>query len=175
MKVLFAPFSFKKKEAPGFTHMDKAGNARMVDVSQKADTDRRAAAVGRIRMSAACFEAVAQGAVKKGDVLAVAQVAGIMACKRTNELIPLCHCLNLTQAGVTFRLLPELSAVECTCTAACRGKTGVEMEALTGCSVALLTVYDMCKALDKRMVIEQVHLVEKTGGKSGLFRFEETP
>jgi len=156
-----------------FTHMDEAGNARMVDVSGKEVTHRVAVAVGKIRMSEACFHAVENGAVKKGDVLAVAQVAGIQGAKRTAELIPLCHILMLTKVSVTFRLLPEEFAVEATCTVACEGKTGVEMEALTGCSVALLTVYDMCKAIDKRMVLTEVHLVEKTGGKSGQFRFEE--
>ena len=156
-----------------FTHLDEHGNARMVDVSAKTPTKRQAVAVGRICMSAECFAAVREGRAAKGDVLGVAQVAGIMGAKRTSELIPLCHLLNLSKVSVTFRLDEAACAVEATCTAACEGKTGVEMEALTGCSVALLTVYDMCKALDKRMVIEQVHLVEKHGGKSGDFRFEE--
>ena len=154
-----------------FTHIDASGNAVMVDVTEKAPTRRRAVACGRIRMSQACFEAVQAGAVKKGDVLAVAQVAGIMATKQTSHLIPLCHGLNLTSSSLTFTLHPESWEVEAVCTAQCDGKTGVEMEALTGVSVALLTVYDMCKALDKRMVIGDVHLVEKDGGKSGDFRF----
>jgi len=156
----------------GFTHVDAEGNARMVDVSGKAVTKRRAVARGRIRMSEECFAAVRDGTAKKGDVLGVAQVAGIMGTKRTSELIPLCHLLNLTKSNVVFRLLPETREVEAECTAECEGKTGVEMEALTGCSVALLTVYDMCKAIDKRMVIEEIHLVEKHGGKSGDFFFE---
>lgn len=157
----------------GLTHIDANGNAVMVDVGEKATTKRTAVAVGRISMSDACFATVRDGTSKKGDVLAVAQVAGIMATKRTYELIPLCHVLNLTKSAVTFRLLPEEHQVEATCTVSCEGKTGVEMEALTGASVALLTVYDMCKAIDKRMVIEQVRLVEKHGGKSGDFRFAQ--
>ncbi len=158
----------------GFTHMDEQGNARMVDVSGKAVTRRTAVAVGRICMSRECFEAVERGCVKKGDVLTVAQVAGIMATKWVPDLIPLCHRLNLTKSEAVFRLIPDERAVECTCTACCDGPTGVEMEALTGCGVALLTVYDMCKAIDKRMVIRDIHLIEKTGGKSGEFHFEES-
>ncbi|WP_395150573.1 cyclic pyranopterin monophosphate synthase MoaC [uncultured Allofournierella sp.] len=155
-----------------FTHMDAAGDARMVDVSEKSPTARTAVAVGRIRMSRECFALVAQGRAKKGDVLGVAQIAGIMGAKRTSDLIPLCHTLNLTKTGVTFRLLEEECAIQAECTVKCEGKTGVEMEALTGVSVALLTVYDMCKAVDKRMVLENIHLVTKEGGKSGLFQFD---
>lgn len=154
------------------THIDANGNAVMVDVSEKQPTHRTAAAVGRISMNEECFAAVRDGKAKKGDVLAVAQVAGIMATKRTSDLIPLCHVLNLTKSSVTFRLVQDKRQVEVTCTVSCEGKTGVEMEALTGASVALLTVYDMCKAIDKRMVIEAVHLVEKHGGKSGDFLFD---
>lgn len=156
-----------------FTHIDPNGNAVMVDVGQKEPTHRTATATGRITMSPECFAAVKNGTAKKGDVLGVAQVAGIMATKHTADLIPLCHRLNLTRSTVTFRLLEEICAVEVTCTAGCQGPTGVEMEALTGATVALLTVYDMCKAIDKRMVLSQVHLVEKHGGKSGDFLFEE--
>ena len=145
----------------------------MVNVSQKNPTLRTAVAVGRISMSAACFEAVQKGTTKKGDVLAVAQVAGIMATKRTWELIPLCHQLNLTNSHVTFHLLPERHEIEAVCTVSCEGKTGVEMEALTGVSTALLTIYDMCKALDKAMELHSIHLVEKRGGKSGTFHFQE--
>lgn len=145
----------------------------MVDVSGKNITSRTATAVGKIYMSAECFALVQSGAMKKGDVLGVAQVAGIMGTKRTAELIPLCHILNLTKSAVTFRLIPEESAIEASCTVSCDGKTGVEMEALTGVSVALLTVYDMCKAADKRMVMGDIHLVEKRGGKSGDFKFKE--
>lgn len=156
-----------------FTHIDANGNAVMVDVSGKAVTSRTASAVGRISMSRDCFDMVAQGRAKKGDVLGVAQVAGIMAAKRTSELIPLCHRLNLTGTEVTFHLLPEDCAIEAVCTVRCDGKTGVEMEALTGVSAALLTVYDMCKAVDRGMVISDIHLLEKHGGKSGDFYFEE--
>lgn len=157
-----------------FTHIDANGNAVMVDVSGKEVTSRTASAVGRISMSRECFDMVAEGRAKKGDVLGVAQVAGIMAAKRTSDLIPLCHRLSLTGTEVTFRLLPDCCAIEAVCTVRCDGKTGVEMEALTGVSAALLTVYDMCKAADKRMVISDIHLLEKHGGKSGDFYFEET-
>lgn len=156
-----------------FTHIDKNGNAVMVDVGGKAVTSREASAIGRIRMSAESFSAVAEGRAKKGDVLGVAQVAGIMAAKRTSELIPLCHTLILTKVSVEFSMIQETYEIEAVCTVRCDGKTGVEMEALTGVSAALLTVYDMCKAIDKRMEINGVHLVEKHGGKSGDFYFEE--
>ncbi|MCD8086696.1 MAG: cyclic pyranopterin monophosphate synthase MoaC [Clostridiales bacterium] len=154
-----------------FTHIDANGNAIMVDVGGKPVTARTAVATGRITMSEACFAAVRDGTAKKGDVLGVAQVASIMATKRTAELIPLCHTLALTKSAVTFRLLPECWGIEATCTVSCQGVTGVEMEALTGVSVALLTMYDMCKAVDKHMVIGEIHLVEKHGGKSGDFQF----
>lgn len=150
-----------------FTHVDQAGNARMVDVSGKAVTHRTAVAQGAITMSEECFALVKAGRMKKGDVLGVAQVAGIMAAKRTSDLIPLCHILNLTKCQVEFTLVEEHHAIQARCTVSCDGKTGVEMEALTGVSVALLTVYDMCKAVDKGMVISQVRLLEKHGGKSG--------
>lgn len=156
-----------------WTHIDGQGNAVMVDVSGKAVTHRTAAAAGRISMSRDCFRMVAEGRAKKGDVLGVAQVAGIMAAKRASEVIPLCHRLNLTGTAVTFRLLPEEWAIEAVCTAKCDGRTGVEVEALTGVSAALLTVYDMCKAADRGMVISDIHLLEKHGGKSGDFYFEE--
>lgn len=155
-----------------FTHMDTNGNAVMVDVSGKAVTSRTAVASGRIQMNQACYEAVQQGMMKKGDVLGVAQIGGIMGAKRTSELIPLCHILNLTKCGVKFFFHDETQEIEAQCTVCCDGKTGVEMEALTGVSVALLTVYDMCKAVDKRMCIRDIHLVEKTGGKSGSFQYE---
>ncbi|MGE5494996.1 MAG: cyclic pyranopterin monophosphate synthase MoaC [Burkholderiales bacterium] len=156
-----------------FTHMDSNGNAVMVDVGGKEITQRRAVAAGRIRMSAECFAAVQSGAVKKGDVLGVAQVAGIMGAKRTSELIPLCHTLSLTGCGVEFAMLPETREIEARCTVKCDGKTGAEMEALTGVTTALLTVYDMCKAIDKRMEIHSVRLVEKSGGKSGDVCYQE--
>ncbi len=154
-----------------FTHMEN-GNAVMVDVTGKGVTYREALAQGRITMSPDCFRAVQAGTSKKGDVLGVAQVAGIMAAKKTADLIPLCHRLNLTKCRVEFELLEEENAVLARCTVACQGVTGVEMEALTGVSVALLTVYDMCKALDKSMEMGRIHLVEKSGGKSGHYRRE---
>ncbi len=158
-----------------FTHMDQGGNARMVDVSGKAVTHRTAVARGIITMSRECFALVKKGRMKKGDVLGVAQVAGIMAAKNTSGLIPLCHILQLTKCQVEFSLLEERCAIEARCTVACEGKTGVEMEALTGAAVALLTVYDMCKAVDKAMVLSEIRLLEKHGGKSGDLVFEETP
>ena len=158
----------------GFTHIDAEGNAVMVDVGEKAVTQRRAVAEGKICLSDECFALVEAGRMKKGDVLGVAQVAGIMAAKRNAELIPLCHTLLLTSVKVELELLAATREVRAVCTVKCDGKTGVEMEALTGVSVALLTVYDMCKAVDKRMVIGDIHLVEKHGGKSGDFRFDES-
>ena len=133
------------------THFDASGNAVMVDVSEKAVTFREAVAHGIITMNAEAFAAVESGTVKKGDVLGVARIAGIMATKRTSELIPLCHPLPLTKVSVDFRLLPQRRAVEALCTVKTAGVTGVEMEALTGVSTALLTIYDMCKAVDKGM------------------------
>lgn len=156
----------------GLTHIDANGNAVMVDVSGKAPTNRTAVAVGKITMNEEAFSAVCNGTAQKGDVLAVAQVAGIMGIKRTAELIPLCHTLNLTKSAVTFELDEKERTVIVTSTVSCEGKTGVEMEALTGASVALLTVYDMLKAVDKRMVMGDIHLLEKHGGKSGDFFFE---
>ena len=149
------------------THFDAAGNAVMVDVSEKPVTARQAVARGIITMNAEAFAAVERGTVKKGDVLGVARIAGIMATKRTSELIPLCHPLPLTKVSVDFTLLPERQPVEAVCTVKTTGVTGVEMEALTGVSTALLTIYDMCKAVDKGMELGEIGLVEKTGGKSG--------
>lgn len=155
-----------------FSHFDEDGNAVMVDVSGKEITQRRALAEGKIRVSQEVFEAIAGRKVKKGDVLTVAQVAGIMGTKRTAELIPMCHLLNLTNSEVRFEMNPEELEIKAYCQVKTEGKTGVEMEALTGVSTALLTIYDMCKAIDKRMVIEEIHLCEKSGGKSGTFMFE---
>jgi len=149
----------------GLTHLDETGAARMVDVAGKPVTVREATARGRIVMSAEAAAAIASGAAKKGDVLAVARVAGIMAAKKTSELIPLCHPLPLTK--VTLDLQPDAGGVTVTATAATEAQTGVEMEAMTAVSVALLTIYDMAKALDKAMVIEHVRLLAKSGGKSG--------
>ncbi|MFR9063547.1 MAG: cyclic pyranopterin monophosphate synthase MoaC [[Clostridium] scindens] len=156
-----------------FSHFDEDGNAVMVDVSGKEITQRRALAEGKIRVSREVFEAIAGRKVKKGDVLTVAQVAGIMGTKRTAELIPMCHLLNLANSEVRFEMNPEKLEIKAFCQVKTEGKTGVEMEALTGVSTALLTIYDMCKAIDKRMVIEEIHLCEKSGGKSGTFMFEK--
>lgn len=147
------------------THLDETGAARMVDVGGKAVTAREAVATGRITMSREAAAAIREGSVRKGDVLATARIAGIMAAKKTAELIPLCHPLPLTRVHVD--LAPDETGVTVTATAATEGKTGVEMEALTAASVALLTLYDMAKAIDKAMVIGDVRLLSKTGGKSG--------
>lgn len=151
------------------THFDAKGQAIMVDVTHKEETSRTAVAKGRIRVSPETLQAITEGTAKKGDVLGVARVAGIMAVKRTSELIPMCHPLMLGKCSVDFRLDREQCEVEAICTASLKGQTGVEMEALTGVSVALLTIYDMCKAIDKRMEITGIHLAKKIGGKSGLF------
>lgn len=155
----------------GLTHLDAEGAARMVDVGDKPDTVREATATGRITMSAEAAQAIREGAVKKGDVLAVARVAGIMAAKRTSDLIPLCHPLPLTK--VTLGLIVEDDSVVATATCATRGPTGVEMEALTAVSAALLTVYDMAKALDRGMEIGGVRLLAKSGGRSGEWRADQ--
>ena len=155
----------------GFTHFDEQGNARMVDVSGKEVTGRRAVAKGSILVSREIMEAVREKHVPKGDVLGIARTAGIMGVKQTPYLIPLCHTLLLDKCSVDFQLFPEENRITAYCTVQCQGKTGVEMEALTGVTTALLTVYDMCKAIDKRMEITDIHLVEKVGGKSGHFKF----
>lgn len=152
-----------------FTHFDEAGNARMVDVGGKEETKREAVARGSIFMSPECLAMVEEGTMKKGDVLGVARVAGIMGAKRTSELIPLCHLLNLTKLTVDFEIKKETCEIEAVCRAKTTGRTGVEMEALTGISVALLTIYDMCKAVDKTMEMGGIHLEYKAGGKSGEF------
>lgn len=156
-----------------FTHFDAQGNAIMVDVSKKAETVREATACGRIRMSEECFHMVRSGGMKKGDVFGVARIAGIMGAKKTSDLIPLCHVIGLTGVEVEFGLYPEICTIEARCTARTVGKTGVEMEALTGANVALLTIYDMCKAVDRGMSIEGIHLLHKSGGKSGTWRADE--
>jgi cyclic pyranopterin phosphate synthase len=153
------------------THLDSDGAARMVDVGGKPETARSATATGRIRMSAEALAAVREGSGPKGDVLAAARIAGIMAAKKTGELIPLCHPLSLNAVSVDFAF--EDDAVRATATASLTGRTGVEMEAMTATSIALLTIYDMAKALDKGMVIEGVRLLAKTGGKSGAWRAPE--
>ncbi|QIM53701.1 cyclic pyranopterin monophosphate synthase MoaC [Hydrogenophaga crocea] len=151
------------------THFDAQGQAHMVDVGAKASTDRVAVAEGRITMQPATLALIESGTAKKGDVLGVARLAGIMAAKKTSDLIPLCHPIALTRVAVDFEVDRGTNSVLCRATTACTGQTGVEMEALTAASVALLTVYDMCKAVDRGMVVEGVRLVEKRGGKSGDF------
>ena len=150
-----------------FTHFDSSGNAWMVDVTDKKETVREAVASGSIFMSRECFEKVRDGGMKKGDVLSVARVAGIMGAKKTSELIPLCHILYLTKLSVDFELHEESNEIRAFCRVKTEGKTGVEMEVLTGVSVALLTIYDMCKAVDKGMEIGEIRLCSKKGGKSG--------
>lgn len=149
------------------THFDDQGAARMVDVGEKAPTHRIARASGRIVMRAETLHVIAQGSAKKGDVLGIARVAAIQAAKRTADLIPLCHPLALTKVDVAFRLDAAANAVECETIVETVGRTGVEMEALTATAVGLLTIYDMCKAIDRGMQIEQLGLTEKRGGKSG--------
>jgi len=152
-----------------FTHMDKDGNARMVDVGQKAATKRTATARGTVLMAAETLQKITDLGFKKGDVLSVAQLAGIMAAKRTPDLIPLCHPLMLTSVKVSLTPDPARKAVDIEATCTLNGQTGVEMEALTAVSVAALTVYDMCKAVDKAMRIGDLRLVHKSGGKSGTY------
>lgn len=152
------------------THFDAAGQAHMVDVGAKLETARLARASGRIRMQPATFDLIKSGSAKKGDVLGVARIAAIQGSKRTSELIPLCHPIALTRVAAEFELDEATSSVTCTVTAETFGRTGVEMEALTACATGLLTIYDMCKAVDRGMVIEEVRLLEKAGGKSGHWR-----
>lgn len=149
------------------THFDERGAARMVDVADKAETHRVAVAAGRIRMLPATLALVQSGTAKKGDVLGVARVAAIQAAKRTSELIPLCHPVPLTSVAVDFSIDAAASAVECRARVECTARTGVEMEALTAVQVGLLTIYDMCKAVDRGMTLEATRLLEKRGGKSG--------
>ena len=153
------------------THFDENGQAVMVDVSGKTETERTAAACGKIHVSPEVMKAVTEGTSKKGDVLGVARIAGIMAAKKTGELIPLCHLLPLDSVRIEFEINEEAEDIYAECIAKNHGKTGVEMEVLTGVSVALLTIYDMCKAIDRRMEIGEIHLVRKSGGKSGDFHF----
>jgi cyclic pyranopterin phosphate synthase len=155
------------------THLDEEGRVRMVDVGEKPDTERVAVAKGEVSMRPETLRLIAEKGVPKGDVLAVAQVAGIMAAKRTPDLIPLCHPLLLTKVDVAFQIVEGRSCIEITATAHCRGRTGVEMEALTAVSVAALTIYDMAKAVEKTMRINNVRLVRKSGGKSGEFVNEQ--
>ena len=156
-----------------FTHFNEHGRARMVDVSEKAETARVAVARGRVLVNRDTFDLIRSGGLKKGDVLTTAQIGGIMGAKRTAELIPMCHNIALSGVDIDFTMNEAEFAVEITATAKCAGKTGVEMEALTAVSVAALTVYDMCKAVQRDMVIDGIRLVKKSGGKSGDFVREE--
>ena len=158
-------------EKPGFSHINENG-AVMVDVGEKAVTRREACARGSILVGKAVMEALLAKNVRKGDVLTVAQIAGIMGAKKTPELIPLCHVLPLSSVSVLFEIDADAARITAVCTASCEGKTGVEMEALTGVSAALLTIYDMCKAIDHSMMIEKIYLISKSGGKSGTYLAE---
>lgn len=151
----------------GFTHFDEAGQAHMVGVAEKSETLRIARAAGKISMQPATLQLIMEGGAKKGDVLGVARIAAIQASKRTSELIPLCHPLALTKVGVEFNVDEQNASIECIVTAETLGRTGVEMEALTAASVGLLTIYDMCKAVDRGMRVDAIRLLEKRGGKSG--------
>jgi cyclic pyranopterin phosphate synthase len=157
------------KPSSPLTHFDAQGQAHMVDVAAKASTHRVAVAEGRISMLPATLALIQAGTAKKGDVLGIARIAGIQAAKKTSDLIPLCHPIALTRVAVEFDIEPETHSVRCRATAECTGQTGVEMEALSAVSVALLTIYDMCKAVDRGMKISGVRLLEKRGGKSGHF------
>lgn len=156
-----------------FSHFNESGRARMVDVSEKNETARTAIAAGRVLVNEETFRLIKTGGMKKGDVLATAQIAGIMGAKRTPDIIPMCHPIMISGVDIEFNLNEEDLAVEINATAKCTGVTGVEMEALTAVSVAALTVYDMCKAVQKDMVISDIRLLKKTGGKSGEFVREE--
>lgn len=152
-----------------FSHFDNAGNARMVDVSKKAETLRVAEAQGNIKMSPMAYGLVKSGSMTKGDVLGIARIAGIMAAKKVDELIPLTHPLLITKMDISFVLRDEDSSIDIVATVGITGKTGVEMEALTAVSISALTIYDMCKAVDKSMIIRDIRLLKKSGGKSGTY------
>jgi cyclic pyranopterin phosphate synthase len=156
----------------GFSHLDDCGNAAIVDITDKEPSVRTAEAYGFIRASEAVLDQIVQISNKKGDILAAARIAGIMAAKHTWELIPLCHQIMLTNVGIRFEVIWEKSGIACTCTVTCNGKTGVEMEALVGVSTALLTIYDMCKSADHNMVMTDIQLLSKKGGRSGDFCFK---
>lgn len=151
------------------THFDNRGNAVMVDVSEKDITNRTAIASGKIFVNNEVMKKILNGSIGKGDVFAVARVAGIMGAKKTSELVPMCHAVSITKCSIDFEVNEDKGYIETICIVKCTEKTGVEMEALTGTNIALLTIYDMCKAVDKLMEISEVHLVKKTGGKSGEF------
>lgn len=169
------PYQAPEPEAPAtsLTHFDAAGQAHMVDVGDKDSSNRTAVAEGRIEVKPDTLMLIASGSAKKGDVLGVARIAAIMAAKRTPELIPLCHAIMLTSVRVDFEIDTQNSAVRCRAEVQCRGQTGVEMEALTAVQIGLLTIYDMCKAVDRGMVITNVRLLNKQGGKSGPWQASE--
>lgn len=156
-----------------FSHFDNKGNAVMVDVTQKEDTERIAIAEGTIKVNETILNKIKEGTMGKGDVLNVARIAGIMSAKKTFELIPMCHIILLTKCSVDFEIDENKKEIKAVSTVKTTGKTGVEMEALTAVNITLLTIYDMCKAVDKGMVINNIHLVEKNGGKSGDFLWKE--
>ncbi len=157
------------QDKSSFTHFDESGNAHMVDVGSKKETERVAYAAGNIRMSKKAYELVRSGSVKKGDVLGISRVAGVMAAKKVDELIPLAHPLMISKANIDFEFNDEDYSIDIYATVGITGKTGVEMEALTAVSISALTIYDMCKAVDKSMVISEIRLLKKTGGKSGTY------
>ncbi|MCI7302234.1 MAG: cyclic pyranopterin monophosphate synthase MoaC [Clostridiales Family XIII bacterium] len=156
-----------------FSHFNEEGRAKMVDVGGKDTTIRTAVAAGRVLVNKECFDLIKSGGMKKGDVLGTAQVAGIMGAKSTSQIIPMCHPIMINGANITFSLNEEDLAIEIMSEVKCSGVTGVEMEALSAVSIAALTIYDMCKAVQKDMVIDRIHLLRKTGGKSGDFRWED--
>lgn len=156
-----------------FTHFNDSGRAKMVDVGEKAVTERIATAGGKVLVNPETFRLIKEGGMKKGDVLGTAQIAGIMAAKKTSDIIPMCHPLMLTGIDIDFNMVEKTSTIEIKATVKCRGVTGVEMEALTAASAAALTIYDMCKAVQKDMIIDRICLLSKTGGKSGDIRQEE--
>ena len=162
----------KNPTSKSFTHFDESGNARMVDVSSKESTKRVAIAKGSITVSPKAFDMIKSGSMAKGDVLGVARIAGIMAAKKVDALIPLTHPLNITKTDVNFDFDNSTNTIAITSEVGITGKTGVEMEALTAVSIAALTIYDMCKAVDKKMIIGNIHLLSKTGGKSGSYKFK---
>ncbi len=157
-----------------FTHFNEHGRSRMVDVGSKDETKRKACAKGRVLVNRECFDLIKSGGIKKGDVLATAQIAGIMGAKKTSSLIPMCHPIIIDGADVNFKMNEADCSIEITAEISCMGKTGVEMEALTAVSAAALTIYDMCKAVQKDMIIDDIHLVSKSGGKSGDFIWKDS-
>ncbi len=168
--MLIQNSKFKIQKPKTLTHVNRKGQAKMVDVTKKEKTQRMAVASGRVKMRPTTLDLIAKNKLAKGDVLVVARIAGIQAAKRTHELIPLCHPLGLTQVEVDLKINKRSSVIEITATVKCADRTGVEMEALTAVAVACLTIYDMAKAVDKGMVISDIKLLEKRGGKSGDWR-----